>query len=252
MLLRLAGVHFGLLFLGGCLQSDEGREPLVVFAASSLMEAFTELEEVFENEHPQHDLRLSVSGSQVLRLQVEHGAPADLIATANLQHLESLMSDGLVGPLQRFATNRLAVILPEEGARSAQDFEDLPLLERIVLGNPSVPVGAYAQDMLMRCGESFAAGVLAKVVSFEDSARLVRAKVEMGEADAAVVYESDALSGRGLRTLSIPERCNVSVEYGVSTTVSAKNREGAALFRSVIGSERGLAVLQNHGLGEVL
>ena len=50
MLLRLAGVHFGLLFLGGCLQSDEGREPLVVFAASSLMEAFTELEEAFEND----------------------------------------------------------------------------------------------------------------------------------------------------------------------------------------------------------
>ena len=192
------GALTGLGLAVACGAADEPSEEVVIFAASSLMEAFQELEQVYEDRYPHRDVRLSFAGSHVLRTQIEQGARADLIATADQVHLDTLFAGGLLAQPMSFAVNRLAIVVGSEESNEIQELEDLLSLERIVLGSPQVPVGRYAQEMLKACGEDLAAGILERVVSYEDNARLVRAKVELGEAQAAVVYRSDAEGGRGL------------------------------------------------------
>ena len=250
MTIRLTVALSGLLCSGACGGSVEGSESVVVYAAASLMEAFEEIEQAYEEKYPSRDVRLNFAGSHVLHAQIEQGAKADLVATADLGHLDSLHSSGLVTPSAPFAMNRLAVVVSADGLEHIQSLDDLLQLDRIVLGSPQVPVGKYAQAMLESCGGELAAGIAERVVSYEDNARLVRAKVELGEAQAAVVYQSDAQSGRGIRSLPIPERCRVSPVYGIARLLESKS-EGVADFFDLLDSEEGQEILQGQGFGSV-
>ena len=250
MRVRSAGALLGLVFAGACGNPRGGAQPVVVFAAASLMEAFSGLEQAYEPRVSDRDVRLSFAGSHVLRMQVEQGAQVDLLATADLRHLDSLQTRGLVSPPVPFAVNRLAVVVNEEGLEHIQNLEDLLVLDRIVLGSAEVPVGQYARQMLSLCGDELASGVMGRVVSFEDSARLVRAKVELGEAQAAVIYQSDLVGSRGIREIRIPEHCRVSPVYGISLAQTAKT-EAAEDFLALLRSDVGLEILRGHGFEEV-
>ena len=243
---RFAGALAGFVCTVGCGGPREASDTVVVFAAASLMEAFEELEETYEDQHPGRDVRLSFAGSHVLRMQIEHGATVDLVATADLRHLEALQTQALVVEPKAFAVNRLAVVVAEEGLDHIQELEDLPAVERVVLGGPQVPVGQYARQMLESCDGRLARNVLDRVVSLEDSARLVRAKVELGEAQAAVIYQSDLQAGRALREIPIPERCQVNPVYGISR-VSGSSNEATGDFLRLLESEVGEGILQSHG-----
>ncbi|MEO0602265.1 MAG: molybdate ABC transporter substrate-binding protein, partial [Myxococcota bacterium] len=179
-----------LVALLGC-ATDDGSPTLSVFAASSLTEAFEDLEHSFEAEHPGVDLQLTFAGSQVLRLQIEQGARADVFASADERHLQALLDTGDVVDARIFAENELTLIVPPS-PRAVTRFEDLPRASRIVVGSPQGPVGTYTRLLLDRAGATwgatFAAAIRRNVVSEEPNVRLVRAKVELGEADAAFVY----------------------------------------------------------------
>ena len=248
MTIRLTVALSGLFCSAACGGSVEGSESVVVYAAASLMEAFEGVEQAYEKKYPSRDVRLNFAGSHVLRTQIEQGAEADLVATADLGHLDSLHSSGLVSPPAAFAVNRLTVVVAEDGLDHIQSLDDLLKLDRIVLGSPQVPVGRYAQAMLESCGSDLAAGIAERVVSFEDNARLVRAKVELGEAQAAVVYQSDAQSGRGIRSISIPERCRVSPVYGIARLLESES-EGVEDFLDLLDSEVGQEILHGQGFG---
>lgn len=219
-----------LALLLGCTSDDP--DSLVVFAASSLTEAFDELERDFERAHPDTDVRLVFAGSQVLRLQIEQGARADVIATAHEAHLSALGDAGLVDEPRVFAHNELVAIVPRDSP--LQRFDELADAERVVLGTEAVPVGIYAREVLAR------AGLALQVVSEESNSRLVRAKVAIGEADAALVYRTDV--DETVRAIDIPPELNARASYAMATTGS----RGDAWIQHVL-SDEGRAVLQRHG-----
>ena len=232
-------------------QPRDDRVRLAVFAASSLTEAFTELEQTFERKHPGVDVQLSFAGSQVLRLQIEQGAPADVFASANATHVEALVDAGLAGPSRVFASNALVVVVPLDNPAAITSFAELDAAERVVLGAPDVPAGIYARAVLDRAqavlGDDFAASVRAHVVSEETNVRLARAKVELGEADAAIIYASDAAGSERVRVIPIPPELQVEVRYPIAALARSDHPREAEQFIDHVLSARGRERLARHG-----
>ncbi len=194
------------LGLLGCTATD-ARQGLEVFAASSLTDVFTALEPGFEARHPDVDLRLAFGGSQALRLQLEHGARAAVFASADARQVQALAAAGRVRRQAVLAENRLVLVTPPDDPAGIAGVEGLGR-GRLVLGGGEVPIGAYAEALLdaatARLGPEWRARVEASIASREPNVRLVLAKVELGEADAAIVYASDA-RGRRLRVLPLAD-----------------------------------------------
>lgn len=238
---------------GGCQRGNakDGRIAVSVFAASSLTEAFTDLEAQFEGANPAIDVQLTMAGSQVLRLQIEQGAAADVFASANEGHMEALTAGGLVQDARTFAHNELVIIVPSDNPAGLRTFDDLPRAERLVVGAGNVPVGRYARQMLDRArqqrGAAFAELVDDHVVSQESNVRLVRAKVELGEADAAIVYRTDAAASQGVTSIEIPTDLNVQARYPIGRTARSENPEAAERFIAFVDSEPARQTLQRHG-----
>jgi molybdate transport system substrate-binding protein len=131
-------------------------------------------------------------------------------------------------------------------------FADLPLADRIVVGAPEVPIGAYTNRILDRAadrlGALFPARVQAKIVSRELDVRQVLAKVVLGEADAGVVYRTDAISAKGkVRVLEIPPEINVRAAYPIASLKRAPNPGLAAEFVGLVRSPSGAAALREAG-----
>ncbi len=224
---------------------------LTVFAASSLTESFEEIEKKFEAKHAGVDVRLSFAGSQVLRLQIEQGARADVFASANEAHVRALGEAKLISGAHRFAENELVVVVPKDNPARIGSFEQLDRAKRLVIGSASVPVGIYARQMLERSGrvrgESFAARVRSSIVSEENNVRILRAKVELGEADAAIVYRSDAARSSKVRALNIPDEINVHANYELGVVSQSKRKDLAGRFVAFVLSQEGQRTLIDHG-----
>ena len=222
-----------------------------VLAAASLTEAFGEIAAAFEASRPGTRVELSFAGSQMLRTQIEQGAPADVFASADHEHADALVRAGLLGPVRVFARNRLVVVTPAEGARVLSLADLARPGTRVVLAGPSVPAGRYAAAALRRLdaegglGAGFGARVRANVVSEETSVRATLSKVALGEADAGFVYATDASSASGkIRVLDLP--FDVVAEYPIGVLAGARSPAAAAFVDLVLG-ERGQAILRRHG-----
>ncbi|MCA9651810.1 MAG: molybdate ABC transporter substrate-binding protein [Myxococcales bacterium] len=239
------------LALGACGRSSSGAGTLTVLAAASLTDAFTELASDFQAAQGVAVV-LSTAGSQALRVQIEQGAPADLFASANARHMEALVEAGWVRDAEVFATGELVLVVPRGNPAGLRTLEDLPRAERVVLGTPEVPIGSYARTVLDRAealyGPGFRSRVEARVVSLEPNVRLVLTKVELGEADAALVYRSDATSARAVEVVSLPE-LGVRPEYHVGVLTAAAAPGLAERFVALLRGEAGQAVLRRHGFG---
>ncbi len=241
----LCALACGLLACG----RDDGA--VQVFAASSLTEAFEDLADAFETAHPGARVQLAFAGSQTLRLQIEQGAPADLFASADPAHAEALARAGLAEPPEVLAHNALVVIVPADNPARITRVEDLAQAERLVIGAEGVPVGRYARRMLAqlgaRRGPPLQAAIEARVVSEETNTRLVRAKVELGEADAAIVYATDAAPSRAVRAIPIDDAVNVRADYALSVLPGGAEPALARRFRDFALSDAGQAILARHG-----
>jgi molybdate transport system substrate-binding protein len=225
---------------------------LTVFAASSLRDAFQQLGQRFEEEHPGVAVAFNFAGSQELRTQLEHGARADVAAFADEAQFRTLASAGLVGPSSIFAHNQLALVVPRGNPSAILGLQDLPRARRIVVGDPSVPIGSYTLRLLdaasARYGAGFRQMVEARVSSRELNVRQVLAKVSLGEADAAVVYRSDALAARGtVEPVPIPPELNLDARYPIAALRNAPQPELAAAFIRLVLSFDGRDVLARHG-----
>lgn len=247
-------IELTLACLVACQSSAQttSRTRLSIFAASSLTEAFEALEIKFEERHPEIDARMTFAGSQVLRLQLEQGAAADVFASANEDHMRALVDAGLVSESRTFAYNELAVIVPTDNPAEVRSFADLPRATRLVLGTSNVPVGIYARRALQKArtefGDGFVTQVLSHVVSEESNVRLVRAKVELGEANAAIVYRTDAASSKRVRAVPIPSAINVRASYPIAIVTHSLREPAARRFVEFVLSEFGQKILLEHGL----
>jgi molybdate transport system substrate-binding protein len=224
---------------------------LTVFEAASLKEAFATLAARFEKDHPGVHVVTNAAGSQELRSQIEHGAPADVFASADERHMHALVAGGLAEAPALFACNEPVVVVRNDLA-TVKTFADLPSAERIVVGAPEVPIGAYTNRILDKAsdklGALFPARVRAKIVSRELDVRQVLAKVLLGEADAAVVYRTDARAAKGkVRIVDIPPDLNVTAAYPIAALKRAPSPSLAAAFVALVRSPSGAAVLREAG-----
>jgi molybdate transport system substrate-binding protein len=260
-LLRLAGIVFLAALSGGRISAQEtgAVEPeLTVFAAASLTGAFQELGAIFERAHPGSRVQFNFAGSQQLAVQLEHGAAADLFASADERWMSyAAERDLLAGPPQLFAHNRLAVIVPATNPARIGSLKDLARRGiKLVVAAEAVPVGAYSREALAKLARApgfpadFDRKVLANVVSHEENVKSVVAKVQLGEADAGIVYVSDAIGGvsRYLRVFPIPEPQNVRADYPLAVLRAAKAPVAAGAFVSLVLGPEGQSVLQRYGL----
>jgi molybdate transport system substrate-binding protein len=224
---------------------------LVVFAASSLTNAFTELGAAFERTSGGTPVRNVFAGSQTLRLQLEQGAKADVFASADAEHLAALTHAGIVDTGRVFACNELVVVVPRAGGAAVAAFSELDRADRIVVGAANVPVGAYTRRVMERAAEvygpAFADGVRARIASEESNVRLVRAKVELGEADAALVYRTDALASSSVRALELPPEVAVQVAYPIARVLDSSRAATANAFVDFVTSQVGAAILRRYG-----
>jgi molybdate transport system substrate-binding protein len=235
------------MVFGAACRGSQDRQEVTVFAAASLAEAFHAIEDAFESEHEGADLVLNLAGSQVLATQLTEGAPADVFASANSSQIDRVRQAGRIFESQPFATNRLVIATPVDDPAGIESFRDLarPGL-RIVLAGPAVPAGAYARDALDQLDVNDA--VLANIVSNEDSVRGVVSKLQLGEADAGIVYSSD-LEHSELRQISLPPQVQVAVIYEVATLTDAPRPELAAAVEAYLGGDTGSTILADHGFG---
>jgi molybdate transport system substrate-binding protein len=168
--------------------------------------------------------------------------------------MEALIADSLIAQdaPQQFLSNQLVVILPANNPAGLEKLEDLakPGI-KLVLAAEEVPVGKYARQVLDSMNTQFGSGfkdkVLANVVSNEDNVRQVVAKVQLGEADAGIVYTSDAVAALALKTIEIPAALNVIAKYPIAPLVKSENAGLANAFIAYVLSGDGQAVLQKWG-----
>ena len=227
---------------------------LHVFAAASLTDAFTEIGNNFEVANPGVTVTFNFAGSQALRTQIEEGAPADVFASANKTEMDNLITSTHVAQdaPQVFLSNKLVVILPADNPAGLEKLEDLakPGI-KLVLAAEEVPVGKYARQALDamngQFGTDFKDKVLANIVSNEDNVKQVVAKVQLGEADAGIVYTSDAVAAPELQTIEIPAQLNVIANYPIAPLTQSAHADLATAFINYVLSPEGQAVLQKWG-----
>jgi molybdate transport system substrate-binding protein len=233
---------------------------LTVFAAASLTDAFQEIGKGFEAAHPGVTVALNFAGSQTLRTQIEQGAMVDVFASADHTNMDTLVKEHMIIPdtPHDFLTNRLLIILPPAnpaGVRSPSDLARLGL--KLVLADQTVPVGKYARQVLDNMsrdptfGSEYKTKVLANVVSNETDVKQVVVKVELGEADAGIVYISDAVAAPDLQTLQIPPTDNVIAKYPIAVLANAPQPDLAELFVEDVLSAQGQTILDKWGFTPV-
>jgi molybdate transport system substrate-binding protein len=207
-----------------------------VFAAASLGDVLQALASELEAEGIRVELNLA--GTQVLRTQIEQGAAADVYAFADIEDARHLQARGLVQAPRVFARNTLCVVTPATNAR-VRSLADLGAPgAKVVLAAPAVPAGRYAARVLERMDRAYGrpGGVRANVVSEETNVRLVLAKVALGEADAGIVYASDAVGQPRVAALPIPDHLNVVAEYGIGLVRADASRQARSFVDAVLGA----------------
>lgn len=229
---------------------------VTIFAAASLTESFTEIKSAFEKVHPGVTVTYSFAGSQALVTQLTQGAAADVFASADQPNMDNAIKGGVItGTPQVFAKNKLVIIVPKENKAGIQSPKDLakPGI-KFDTAQASVPVGAYTQTALDNFaklpdyGPDFKANVNKNTVSQEDNVKAIVQKVQLGEADAGIVYATDAQAATDKLTLiAIPDAQNVLASYPIALVKDAKHAALGQQFVDYLLSTNGQAILQKYG-----
>lgn len=226
---------------------------LTVFAAASLTDAFKEIGMAFEAERST-PVTFNFGASTQLRTQLQQGAVADIFASADHAQMNNARDDGsIAGPDVPFVRNRLVVITPKENPGKLQSAADIanPGIQ-FVTAAPEVPIGVYTQNMfdkmsqLPAFGPDFKDRANANIVSREPNVRQVVAKIQLGEADAAVVYLSDVTpqAAPDLMTIEIPDDLNTLATYPIALVTNGPQAELGQAFIDLVMSPAGQGVLQ--------
>jgi molybdate transport system substrate-binding protein len=227
---------------------------VLVFAAASLTDALQEIGDVWEKET---GIRIvaNLGASSMLARQIEEGAPADLFLSADEAQMDRLFKAGLIvrGTRTRVVSNALVVVVPRENTREISSEIELagPAFERIALAEPrSVPVGVYAKKFLESAGIWRA--LEARIVPTEN-ARATLAAVEAGNADAGIVYRTDALVSKRVRVaFEVPASRAPFISYPFALVKGAPHEAAARRFLEYLSSKEARAVFARHGFNFIL
>jgi len=232
---------------GSASPQDAGKKTVVVFAAASLKSSFTTLAEKLRAEHPELDLKFNFAGSQDLVAQIKAGAKADVVATADLATMGKLKDAGsLDGAAQNFASNTLTIAVPPSNPANISALADLAKPGvKTVLCAAQVPCGAASHKV------EKAAGLDIKPVSEELAVTDVLGKVSSGEADAGLVYRTDAQGSKGaVKAVDFPQSSAAVNTYAVALVQGAPDRDGGRTFLAALTGAPGQKVLAEAGFGK--
>ncbi len=236
--------------------AEEQRE-LTVFCGAGLTGALNEIGEIYEN-HSNMSVRFNFDGVPALRAQIEQGAYADVLVSANLKHMNALKSEGFIEnkTVEIFVRNKVAIIVPNGNPANITGLKDLAVPGvKILMGTKELPAGDYALQVLEKLaadpeyGPVFKESVLANVVSQETTVNRVVSKVALGEADAGFAFISDVspqMVGKVTKIL-IPDKYNVIGDFPVGALSQSKYAKEAQAFIDLIMSNEGQAILDKYG-----
>ncbi|QTE30176.1 molybdate ABC transporter substrate-binding protein [Pengzhenrongella sicca] len=216
---------------------------LMVFAAASLTEAFTELGTRFEQANPSASITFNFGPSSGLATQITAGAPADVFAAASVSTLEQVVAVGDAGEPVVFARNRMELAVPADNRAGITGLSDLERSDvKVALCQPDVPCGVGASAVFA------AAGLTVAPVTLESDVKAVLTKVRLGEVDAGLVYVTDVLAaGDEVAGIEIPADVNAATDYPIATLSAAESPDLAAAFVDFVLSDDGATVLTAAG-----
>jgi molybdate transport system substrate-binding protein len=226
---------------GGAASAGSSPSTVTVLAAASLTGAFNEASAAYSKGHKDQTVKFSFAGSQELAAQVRQGAPADVVATADTKTMDGLADD--VEAPRVFARNKLTIVVAPGNPKKIASLADLARGDlTVVLAGPTVPAGRYAREALGK------AGVEVRPKSEETDVKAVLTRVRMGEADAGIVYTTDAgAAGNAVASVPIPDEFNVVASYPVAVVKDSRKPGPAKAFADWLLTPEAQDILRNYG-----
>ncbi|MGK5548811.1 molybdate ABC transporter substrate-binding protein [Streptomyces sp. URMC 127] len=241
--LLAAALLVPLLAACGGEDKTDAKQPttLTVLAAASLTDVFKQAGAAYEKEHPGTKVTFSFAGSQELAAQVRQGAPADALVTADTKTMNDLGKETNAPTV--IAKNRLTIATAKDNPKHITSLKDLSRDDlKVVLAAPEVPVGRYSRKVLDQ------QQLTVKPVSQEPSVRAVLSKVSLGEADAGIVYATDATTAKGkISTTAIPDAQNAVASYPAATLKTSQHAAQATDFVKWLSSTEAQKLLREAG-----
>ncbi len=247
---RLLALSFALMLISGCGSAEQPaaqNTKIIVFAAASLKKTFTDIGEQFKTDNPGASVEFSFAGSSDLVTQLTQGAPADVFASADTKNMDKAAQAGLLaGDPVNFASNTLTIAVAPGNPKKIASFKDLTQQGlNVVVCAPQVPCGSATQKVEQ------ATGVTLNPVSEESSVSDVLNKVTTGEADAGVVYVTDAIgAGDKVAAVEFPEAAGAVNTYPIAALKGSKNPDLARKFIDLVTGEPGQKVLNAAGFAK--
>ena len=226
-------------------QFQTKRVTITVSAAASLSKAYTALGKQFEKANPSIRIRFNFASSASLVSQIQSGAPTDVFAAADLTSFDKLLASGNVAKSPKvFARNSMQLAVKPGNPLRIASVADLSKASVVSLCAKTAPCGVYAATVMARYGVVIAESRITRGV---DATATLNA-VSTGDADAAMVYTTDALSAKKLvSVISIPAGKNVKASYGIAVVRGSKNSNQAEAFMQYVLSPAGQKVLKTFG-----
>lgn len=229
--------------LAACGGGSAASTSVTVLAAASLTEAFTEIEEAFEQANPDTDISISFGPSSGLVAQVLEGAAADVLVTANATTMQTAVDAGAVEPPQIFATNALTVAVPVSNPAAIAGIADLAQPGVLVaMCQPRVPCGSLAEQVISE------SGLPIEPVTYELDVKAVLAKVVLDEVDAGFVYRSDVIAAAGdVMEVPLPDNVTATASYPAAVIAQSPERTAAQEFVEFLTGPQASAILSAAG-----
>jgi molybdate transport system substrate-binding protein len=227
---------------------------LTIYAASSLTAGFKDLAAAYKAATGT-SVTLSFGASSALETQIEQGAPADVLASADMTSPAKLVTAGLAaGSPVNFAGNVLTIIVPATGTPVVATPADLAKSGvKVIAAGDAVPITKYATRLIANLAKqpnyppNFVAAVTANIASKEDNVKGIVSKIELGEGDAGIVYVTDATASTKVKTVDVPTAANVPATYAAVAVKASKNGTAAQAFLTWLTGADAQTILAKYG-----
>ncbi|MCR5815108.1 MAG: molybdate ABC transporter substrate-binding protein [Desulfovibrio sp.] len=239
----LLTVLFALLLL---LPRTSLADEIIVSAAASLTNAFTDLKTLYEKAHPGTTVHLNFAASTPLLKQIQEGAPVDVFASADQETMDAAAKAKVINEKSRkdFVRNTLVLIIPKDGKKPTT-LNDITGYTRLAIGNPdSVPAGRYTKQALIKAGLWDKSQ---KIAILGTNVRQVLDYVARGEVDAGFVYGTDAKKQADKVESVLVLDGHKPILYPIAQVTTGNNAKGGQDFLNFVVSEQGMSVLNKYG-----
>ena len=228
---------------------------LTIYGAASLKAVLAKAQTAYQAANPGTTVTISTDSSSALETKIEQGAPADVFLSADTANPQKLVDKGLAaGALTKFAGNLLTVIVPTANPAGIQTPADLAKAGiKVIACGDTVPIAKYATVLVANLAKEagypvgFAAAYTSNVVSKEDNVKALIAKIELGEGDAGIVYETDAKASTKAATVPVPDTANVPATYAGVVVKESANAVAARAFLDWLAGPEGQRILAGFG-----